>query len=41
MRAKKKSIPIPSFFAAARVKRGARKFTMEDLAQLLDEKKAA
>ena len=41
MRAKKKSIPIPSFFAAAKVKKGARKFTMDDLAEIIDAKKAA
>jgi hypothetical protein len=41
MRAKKKSIPIPSFFAAAKVNKGARKFTMDDLAEIIDAKKAA
>ena len=39
MRSKKKSIPIPSFFVAAKVKRAGRKFTMDDLAALMEEKK--
>ena len=39
MRAKKKSIPIPSFFTAPKVKKGNRKFTMADLEAHLEEKK--
>jgi hypothetical protein len=31
MRTKKKSIPVPSFFNAAKVKKVGRKFTMQDL----------
>jgi len=41
MRAKKKSNQIPSFFAAAKFKKGSHKFTMDDLAETIDAKKTA
>lgn len=39
MRSKKKSIPMTTFYVGAKVKRGGRKFTMEDLEQVLEDKK--
>jgi hypothetical protein len=39
MRAKKKAIPMPSFFAATKIKKGNRKFTMADLEAHLEEKR--
>lgn len=39
LRAKKKSIPITSYFTATKVKKGNRKFTMADLEAYLEEKK--
>lgn len=39
MRAKKKSIPLPAFFTTTKVKKGGRKFTMQDLEIHLEEKK--
>lgn len=39
IRAKKKSIAISSYLHTAKIKKGGRKFTLEDLEMIMEEKK--